>query len=234
MSVPVGVAPTLESVLRRASLASNTVRVSRLEDIVENCGYRPCLVVLEDANMVAELIVAGGRVTAARLVEGGRRVYGDDALRRVSRLLPVEARVYVLRDRLVEWRDEELTVWIRGIDLQHRQLVKALNNLYSSLLNGNASYVYEALAFMREYAGFHFTTEERLMERYGYPRLEEHRRQHTWFIAETERLANLLRGEGLEAAIETMLFLARWTEEHIKRIDRDYGLWIRRVAGRGN
>ncbi len=204
--------------------------MASIGDAAKLCINTPCLIVIEEGGRVGEIIVAHGNVIAARVVGGEGRMYGEDAVKLIERLLPSEARIYTLRDRLLEWRDEEFTVWVRGIDLQHRQLVKALNSLYASLIKGDASYTYETLGFMREYAGFHFATEERFMERYGYPKLDEHRKQHVWFTRKTEELANLLRSQGLEAAIEMLVFLAEWTEVHIKRVDRDYGLWMRQAS----
>ncbi len=218
----------LRDVLRPAVEGVEERLVRSIEEVSSVCGEKPCLVTLEVGGKVYELIVVGGGIVAARRVDGGV-VYGDAVVRELRGLLPAPARLARLRDRVYEWRDEEFTVGIRGIDLQHRQLVRALNALYRALIEGKASHAYETLVFMGEYAGFHFSTEERLFERYGYPKAEEHRKAHAAFIAKTEEFRRLLRDAGLDAAIEMVVYLADWTRGHILGMDRDYAKWLGRI-----
>lgn len=199
--------------------------IRRLDDLANICADSTCLVVVELGDKVAELIVSRGEVVAARMLDGNV-TYGEDVVKQVAARVPVEARVAKLRSKFYDWNDNEFTVYIRGIDLQHKQLVRVLNNLYQALVEGRAAHAYEALHFMREYAGFHFSTEERLFDRYGYPRADEHRMQHAWFIKKVDDLNNVLKEAGPHASIEMMAFLAEWVKNHILGADRDYGKWL--------
>ncbi len=218
----------LRDVLRTAIESVDERVLRRLEEVSGVCGEKPCLVTVEAGGKVYELIFVGGDVVAARRVGGGV-VYGDAVVKEVGGLLPAPARLARLKDRVYEWRDEKFTVGIQGIDLQHRQLIRALNSLYRALIEGKASHAYETLVFMGEYAGFHFSTEERLFNRYGYPKAEEHRKAHAAFIARTEEFRRLLRDTGLDAAIEMVVYLADWTRGHILGMDRDYAKWLGRI-----
>ncbi len=207
-------------------VSGRSVVAASLEDLLSKCGGR-CVVRVDAPWGMVELMIVDGRVVASRLLKGGEVVHGEAVVEELRRLLPGVAVVYELPERLLEWRDEEFTVYIRGIDLQHKQLVKLFNSLYRALVEDKPSYAFEAVNFMKEYSVFHFGTEERLFEKYGYPGAEEHRRQHAYFIKEVEGFANQLReGAGLDTALEMLGFLAHWIRVHIQGSDREYGRWL--------
>ena len=204
------------------------VMLGSLEEAAKVCGGSPCIIRIEAGDTVYELLVYDGKVRAARGVKGEQVVFGEDVAREAAGRLPGVAGVLVLPERLLEWRDEDFTVYIRGIDLQHKQLVRIFNNLYRAMLEGSSRYAYDALNFLREYTVFHFKTEERLFEKYGYPKAEEHREQHAYFVKQVEDFATRLKSVGEEAASLDMLgFLAHWIKAHIQGADREYGKWFR-------
>ena len=60
----------------------------------------------------------------------------------------------------------EFSVYIKGIDSQHRYLVTVLNNLYIGILAGEEKKVVgETLNSLVDYTKFHFRSEERLFDR---------------------------------------------------------------------
>ncbi len=174
------------------------------------------------------LVVNTGRVVFAETVQGDRVVAGDQALDELEGLMgEVRVSFATLRPRVVEWRPEELSVWVKGIDLQHRQLVNALNSLYQSILLGDtARQLSRTLRFLHEYTVFHFRSEERFFTRHGYPRAEDHMSQHRWFVRQVDDYTTRAsRGE--EVGLGVVIFLADWTRGHIAGSDRDWGRWIR-------
>jgi hemerythrin len=82
----------------------------------------------------------------------------------------------------VQW-SEKFSVGVRELDQQHQQLVKLLNILISTqgTINTRSETISDTLMAMTRYAQVHFKTEERLMEAYGYPGLEEQKFQHRDF-----------------------------------------------------
>ncbi len=206
------------------------VMLSDMREVANVCRGKPCIIRIDTADTVYELLMHEGVVKAARGVRGEQIVFGEDVFREVARKLPVVSKVLVLPERLLEWRDEDFTVYIRGIDMQHRQLVRTFNNLYRAMLEDDSRYAYEALNFLREYTVFHFKTEEKIFEKYGYPKAREHQEQHMYFVKQVEDFAARLRSGSGEAAssLDMLGFLAYWIKVHIQGADRDYGAWFRK------
>jgi hemerythrin-like metal-binding protein len=128
---------------------------------------------------------------AAGLLPDGREEVGRITLLLLSGLLLVhvslKTRLGTLlpgrKPRLVKWTNGRLSVGVKGIDLQHRQLIVALNMLYQSVLLGDGPrQLRDTLGFLREYTVFHFSSEERFFGRHGCPKTGQHVGQHQWFI----------------------------------------------------
>ncbi|NOZ89137.1 MAG: hemerythrin family protein [Crenarchaeota archaeon] len=186
-------------------------------------------VVVADGGDTRFFIVAyNGRIVYAEASQAGRLVKGDEALRLLEGYnATLRVGVGRLRPRLVEW-SPSLSVYVRGIDLQHRQLINTLNSLYQALLlGGERRQVGWTLGFLEEYSRFHFRTEENFLQRHGYPQLEQHRREHRWFVEKVNRLREEHRRGERELGLEMLAFLARWVRGHIAGSDRRYAEWLR-------
>ncbi len=126
------------------------------------------------------------------------------------------ATVYELPSRLYCW-SQNMSVYVKGIDLQHRQLVKALNSLYTALLNGaTRTRIGGLLSFLEEYSRFHFRSEEAFFEKIGYPWSEEHKREHAWFVRKVAEFRREYRSRR-SLDVDVLLFLAKWVRGHIMR-----------------
>ncbi len=118
-----------------------------------------------------------------------------------------------VKDKLAEWRDENLSVFVKGLDNQHKYLVNTLNSLYHSTITGEAGKVINTiLSRMIDYTKFHFRSEEILMDKYNYPqdRFERHVREHNSFVdAVTKFKERYDRGEA-DLTLDVFKFLATW------------------------
>ena len=127
---------------------------------------------------------------------------------------------------LLVW-DQSYSVGIESIDVQHNGLIQSLNELHNAMLKGKAKEVSGAL--LREllaYTRNHFSAEESMLARKGYPDLAEHRKLH---IELTDQVNDYVkRFESGEAAISVHLleFLRDWLSNHIRRQDRAYSTWL--------
>lgn len=219
----------IESTLdRRVVEAGNIEAWIRRETRLAEAEKAPRLLLLDASDVrVLAIIVPGRGLGYVEALANGERLYGRQALS-ILKGMGGDARLAVarLRRSVVEW-SPRLSVYVKGIDLQHRQLVNALNSLYQSVLLGDERRELEAaLSFLSEYTVFHFSTEERFMKRYGYPRLGEHAAQHRWFVDRVEEYRRRSR-RGERLGLEVVAFLAEWTRRHIAGTDRDYGVWMR-------
>ncbi|RMG59917.1 MAG: bacteriohemerythrin, partial [Gammaproteobacteria bacterium] len=122
-------------------------------------------------------------------------------------------------DELIRWEDSYAT-GIDTVDAQHRRLIELINALFSCMKQGGDNQtVAEAVTALVDYTRVHFTDEERLMRRHGYPELEAHQGIHETFVNAVEDYQRrLAEGQRLRPA-ELFNFLKGWLIHHIKEQD---------------
>jgi hemerythrin len=123
----------------------------------------------------------------------------------------------------VQW-SEKFSVGVRVLDQQHQQLIKVLNRLISTqgTINTHSETVSDTLGVMTRYAQAHFKAEERLMEAYGFPGLEEQKIQHRDFRKKTVDFCTATT-LGVDQIPEALLvYLSDWWVHHILEDDMAY------------
>lgn len=115
------------------------------------------------------------------------------------------------------------------IDSQHRTLVGIINRLHAGVSAGwGPGTLEELLAELVDYTVYHFSFEEGLMERAGYPHLAPHKVEHRRFVEEVLHSRARFRSGGATAAVDLVAFLSDWLRSHILDRDRDVGVHLRR------
>ena len=123
----------------------------------------------------------------------------------------------------VQW-SEKFSVGVKELDRQHQQLVKLLNRLIfaSGTIGTHSETVSAILTEMTRYAQVHFKAEEKLMEVYGFPGLNEHKIQHRGFRKKTVDFCAATT-IGVDQVPETLLlYLGDWLVHHILEDDMAY------------
>ncbi len=131
-----------------------------------------------------------------------------------------------------EWSDR-LKTGVSAIDVQHRELVAAVNELGEAIEQGRgASAIQKLMVFMKYYAEWHFGHEESLAQKHRCPMAEVNRQAHLQFLRLFEDLQGRYRQRGTAATIDTTeealalevhTKLADWLVNHIMKIDRSVG-----------
>ncbi len=126
-----------------------------------------------------------------------------------------------------QW-DPSLSVGIDVIDSQHKRIVEYINELSDAMNRKDRTAVGAILDGMIDYTLTHFTFEESLMERAGYPILREHKLVHESFA---KRMAQHKKhfAEGGDVTRALFADLQMWLTNHIKRDDKDYTPSVRKV-----
>jgi len=128
----------------------------------------------------------------------------------------------------MDW-NEKLATGVKECDDQHKKLVSLVNDLYDAMKQGKGKEVLDKmLDELVKYAGYHFTTEETLMTKYGYPasELSAHKREHEAFKSKIkEFLDKKAKGE-VTLTVEVMTFLKDWLVKHIMGTDKKYGPFL--------
>ena len=120
-----------------------------------------------------------------------------------------------------QW-DSSLETGYERVDNQHKQLIKAVNNLMEASLSGKGDrVVMETLEFLTSYAVKHFADEEKLQVQFDYPDYLNHKRIHDEFKTKVGEIAQQVNKEGPSEKIisEVSSIIGSWLLNHIKGDD---------------
>ncbi len=129
--------------------------------------------------------------------------------------------------------DERFDTGVPLIDEQHRGLLDLINELddklvhLSRFLSGRREML-EIIGRLAEYADVHFEDEEGIMARCGYPKLEEHRREHDRFRDLIRRLESQYAEGDTQVPEAALDFLTAWLVDHIRTEDQQVAAYYRK------
>ncbi|MBN2885295.1 MAG: hemerythrin family protein [Chromatiaceae bacterium] len=133
---------------------------------------------------------------------------------------------------LKDW-SEVYSVGIDEIDEQHRGFFDASHRLYEEIIERRGKEaVTTALAFMRDYAERHFTTEEAFMRAHAYPDIKDHLHMHAAFFHRLDELEQELGmfGPSQDLADRALDITQDWLIDHIADEDMLYALHVKSGA----
>src|SRR6266571_843764 len=131
----------------------------------------------------------------------------------------------------VEWQ-EYLSVGVEEIDTQHKLLFDKYNAFFAAYNEGRGGdEVIRLFGFLEEYVATHFSDEERLQQRIGFPDYQKHRQQHHELTRKVTELKGRLENEGADPSLVTSagLLMTGWLIEHISVMDRAIGRFMKEI-----
>ena len=122
--------------------------------------------------------------------------------------------------------DPSFETGIAEVDAQHQHLVVIINELVDAIGRAPAGTLKGIVSQLKNYAQFHFQTEEKIMEAAGYDGLPDHRDEHAQFVDQILLfdLDVILASEGL--AWDMFHFLKGWLTNHILVIDKKFSVQL--------
>jgi hemerythrin-like metal-binding protein len=129
---------------------------------------------------------------------------------------------------VVQWQNS-YSVGVRPIDDQHMELIRLTNKLFSSCMAGQkrgGSAFLDAIHEAVEYTGYHFGTEEKIMERINYPDYAKHKKEHTDFVREVYIKVEEFKTGKMLAPLQFVYFLRDWVLHHIAVSDKKLGDYL--------
>lgn len=130
---------------------------------------------------------------------------------------------------LIEF-DDSLITGNDTIDTQHRELIKKIGDLVASCENGDGKVkAIQMLDYLEEYTNFHFSAEEELQKKSGYPDYDNHRSKHEEFkhtIKELFEYLDELEGPNRDFVEKVQTQVVDWLFKHIKSADRSVAEYI--------
>ncbi len=111
-------------------------------------------------------------------------------------------------------------------DREHEVLVLLINAIYKLVKEGRREEAKKLLEEgLYEYTERHLKHEEEVMERFGYPHLESHKRAHQTFRKIVyENFKNL---EDEKSFVENASFAIGWILSHIRKSDKRYAQYFK-------
>ena len=123
--------------------------------------------------------------------------------------------------------DNALSVDVEEIDDDHRKLVDLFNLLNHAAAEGESSeYIEAILEELLTCTAWHFSHEERLMVKYGYDGLDEHRKEHQSLIESARRMQKKFLEGGRQVSADEVEFLEHWLTGHILGPDMELGSYL--------
>ena len=138
---------------------------------------------------------------------------------------------------IVEWHDS-FSVGVKLIDEQHIKLIKLTNKLFASCMSGQErsksdSIFLKVIHEVIDYVGYHFSTEEKVMERIDYPKYKEHKKEHVNFVKEVLAKVEEFNVGKMNAPLSFVYYLRDWVLHHIAVNDKKLGAYLVEMKNSG-
>ncbi len=125
-----------------------------------------------------------------------------------------------------EWKKEYET-GIEKIDIQHKVILKILNELYRIIVEEQqVAILDEILDELVSYTKYHFSEEERLFEQINYNNEIKHKAEHRIFFEKIQKFIER-KEKGEDIVLDLVNFLANWLIDHILVSDQGYVSFIK-------
>jgi hemerythrin-like metal-binding protein len=122
----------------------------------------------------------------------------------------------------IKWNDE-LSVDNIIIDKQHKELFRLINDFYNAIVEKKGKEATQrAIEDMEDYIKTHFTSEEIMMKNAGYDDLEQHLKEHKFYVEKVRDLRERFNEGRMILSLEVTNFIKDWITNHIKITDQKY------------
>jgi hemerythrin len=127
-----------------------------------------------------------------------------------------------------DW-DKYYKVGIKPIDAQHRVLIRMISELLT-ILNENfeKELISRTITSLSEYTVNHLEFEENLMEKYNYPEIDLHKKEHEELKLRILNYIKNYRENDNKLLIEITHYLIKWLKNHIMNgADKQLGEFLK-------
>ncbi len=127
---------------------------------------------------------------------------------------------------MIEWKDE-YALGVELIDEQHRKLFEIAGRAYNVLKDQFSADKYDDIIAiideLKDYAVYHFQTEEQYMQSIAYRKFLSHKVLHDDFILNINQIDLRQVDDNPEKyLLEVLDFIVKWIGEHILGQDKNY------------
>jgi hemerythrin len=121
-----------------------------------------------------------------------------------------------------------LRIGVLVVDDQHDALSEMIRRLEQAMAEGQGGggAIPEILRNLDRYVDFHFGTEQRLMQSFGYPLADTHAIQHRLMVAGLRDAERAFRQGNSHAPLQFLDLMTHWAENHISAGDAPMGEYL--------
>ncbi len=126
---------------------------------------------------------------------------------------------------VIEWDSNKFSVNVKLFDSHHLKLVEIINKLHdANSFNYTQEIIFEIIDELIDYTVFHFSTEEKALEKHGYSDITNHKKFHRGFVEIIGKFKQKIeKGDAvLWTSIEMISYLRDWLLTHILVEDKKY------------
>lgn len=125
-----------------------------------------------------------------------------------------------------------LDIGVAALDRQHEELFALTAAFIDEVGAARTDRLLELLALLGSFIATHFSTEEALMRRAGYPGTEAHVREHQAFTRTFNQLVAAFAryGDDARVASDVEREVTQWLERHVATADMALGEFLRATA----
>ncbi len=137
--------------------------------------------------------------------------------------------IEIRRKKIMMWKDD-LIVGVAIIDEQHKELCKAIDDLFEACKTGKGrDEVLKTMDFLQRYTVKHFSEEQVLQAKSGYPKVKEHKVLHDTFISKVAEIKAEIERDGANIVVVGKInsLIIDWLYNHIRRVDKELSQYIK-------
>ncbi len=131
---------------------------------------------------------------------------------------------------MLDWNDDKMSLGIKLIDEQHKELLNIINLLANSITNNSQKKdILTIVDKLIDYADYHFDVEKELFDKFNYEEKDHHINEHNSFAKKFSDLkVEIIHDEyytnksPIDIAEEVFNFLIDWLLNHILYEDRKF------------
>ncbi len=127
------------------------------------------------------------------------------------------------------WKNE-YAIGVQEIDLQHKALCDAIDNLMDACKTGKGrNEIVSTINFLFDYTKRHFKDEEAIQQKCGYPKTKEHKAMHEEFIVKLTGIKDdiIKNGINISSVSQVNMLITNWLINHIKKVDKEIAQYIK-------
>lgn len=124
----------------------------------------------------------------------------------------------------------DLSTRVIEIDDHHKELFRQIDSLIKVWERGGSRSEAESIVrFLADYTAFHFTAEEKYMDKFGYSNARHHKAQHAVFVSAFGRLMDRYFHSGVSRELlnDMNVQIVEWFVNHVKYADKALGLFLK-------